>query len=96
VLSEAETVKVMYCLIYHFVQQTETCLSVTAATSMSLNRIYNFAVVNAVLPPFMSHTDHFPFSTDSDVSLQMLSADSSPLTSTWPHLRCDVGLENGE
>jgi len=26
----------------------------------------------------------------------VLDMDSLPFTSTWPHLRCDVGLEEGE
>jgi len=36
------------------------------------------------------------FNADHIVLVLVLAARVNPLTSSWPHLRCDVGLEEGE
>jgi len=41
--------------------------------------------------------DHINVIVFGSENLQVISLNwQSPLTSTWPHLRCDVGLEEGE
>jgi len=51
-----------------------------------------------VLSSRQSHCGSLPGSFDEKNRMAPSGCQPSdaPLTSTWPHLRCDVGLEEGE
>jgi len=76
---------------------------ISLVLEFGLKELINFALCSTFCSqPVGCHSPHRSQLCDISVcpsvyhTLDVTSDHSVPLTSTWPHLRCDVGLDEGD
>jgi len=73
--------RTLYFATFQYLDYTDVIKYIITNINLIENNIYNDCLINL-------------FRFDNNGMWSARSVD--PLTSSWPHLRCDVGLEEGE